>query len=104
MARHGDRLRGAQMDRRVADPAVAPAAHGADPAQHQGGARARPRDRPVQGRDRGPDQARKSVVSGKSVSVRVDLGGRRIIKNKNHITSAYQQLIMNTTKYIYKSK
>src|SRR3546814_20484629 len=25
---------------------------------------------------------RKSVVSGKSVSVRVDLGGRRIIKNK----------------------
>src|SRR3546814_18783641 len=28
---------------------------------------------------------RKSVVSGKSVSVRVDLGGRRIIKNKNKI-------------------
>src|SRR3546814_17732141 len=29
--------------------------------------------------------ARKSVVSGKSVSVRVDLGGRRIIiKKKNH--------------------
>src|SRR3546814_14036413 len=27
---------------------------------------------------------RKSVVSGKSVSVRVDLGGRRIIKNKNN--------------------
>src|SRR3546814_15352698 len=27
---------------------------------------------------------RKSVVSGKSVSVRVDLGGRRIIKTKNH--------------------
>src|SRR3546814_13203624 len=26
---------------------------------------------------------RKSVVQGKSVSVRVDLGGRRIIKNKN---------------------
>src|SRR3546814_11970509 len=26
---------------------------------------------------------RKSVVSGKSVSVRVDLGGRRIIKQKN---------------------
>src|SRR3546814_16698317 len=26
---------------------------------------------------------RKSVVSGKSVSVRVDLGGRRIIKNKH---------------------
>src|SRR3546814_4771828 len=29
---------------------------------------------------------RKSVVEGKSVSVRVDLGGRRII-NKKHITS-----------------
>src|SRR3546814_17367337 len=27
---------------------------------------------------------RKSVVSGKSVSVRVDLGGRRIIKKKQH--------------------
>src|SRR3546814_11758807 len=29
---------------------------------------------------------RKSVVSGKSVSVRVDLGGRRIIKKKKHYT------------------
>src|SRR3546814_19859681 len=29
-------------------------------------------------------QDRKSVVSGKSVSVRVDLGGRRLIKNKTH--------------------
>src|SRR3546814_12480860 len=28
------------------------------------------------------DEDRKSVVEGKSVSVRVDLGGRRIIKNK----------------------
>src|SRR3546814_20161648 len=28
------------------------------------------------------DEDRKSVVSGKSVSVRVDLGGRRIIKKK----------------------
>src|SRR3546814_17278486 len=27
---------------------------------------------------------RKSVVSGKSVSVRVDLGGRRIMNNKNN--------------------
>src|SRR3546814_15576710 len=27
---------------------------------------------------------RKSVVSGKSVSVRVDLGGRRIVKKKRH--------------------
>src|SRR3546814_15656053 len=30
---------------------------------------------------------RKSVVYGKSVSVRVDLGGRRIIKKKNKIAS-----------------
>src|SRR3546814_2372432 len=29
-------------------------------------------------------QDRKSVVSGKSVSVRVELGGRRIIKQKQH--------------------
>src|SRR3546814_11646973 len=29
------------------------------------------------------DLDRKSVVSGKSVSVRVDLGGRRILKKKN---------------------
>src|SRR3546814_18422957 len=33
--------------------------------------------KPSAGRDR------KSVVSGKSVSVRVDLGGRRLIKKKN---------------------
>src|SRR3546814_17742256 len=33
----------------------------------------------------GPDD-RKSVVSGKSVSVSVDLGGRRIIKKKNYKT------------------
>src|SRR3546814_12127710 len=31
------------------------------------------------------DQDRKSVVSGKRVSVRVDPGGRRIIKKKNTI-------------------
>src|SRR3546814_13591045 len=30
------------------------------------------------------EAARKSVVQGKSVSVRVDLGGRRIIKKKKH--------------------
>src|SRR3546814_11542322 len=30
---------------------------------------------------------RKSVVEGKSVSVRVDLGGRRIIKKKNKTTT-----------------
>src|SRR3546814_20029476 len=32
-----------------------------------------------------PALDRKSVVSGKSVSVRVDLGGRRIIKKKKYI-------------------
>src|SRR3546814_16973626 len=31
---------------------------------------------------------RKSVVSGKSVSVSVDIGGRRIMKNKKHTESA----------------
>src|SRR3546814_11842161 len=34
---------------------------------------------------------RKSVVSGKSVSVRVDLGGRRIIKKKNTINEQSPQ-------------
>src|SRR3546814_15559848 len=33
-----------------------------------------------------PGEDRKSVVSGKSVSVRVDLGGRRIIKKKKRST------------------
>src|SRR3546814_19527849 len=35
-------------------------------------------------------QARKSVVSGKSVSVRLDLVGRRIIKNKNSNTNIHK--------------
>src|SRR3546814_16458486 len=34
-----------------------------------------------------PPPDRKSVVSGKSVSVRVDLGGRRISKKKNNRTT-----------------
>src|SRR3546814_14191386 len=38
---------------------------------------------------------RKSVVSGKSVSVRVDLGGRRLIKQKNNI----QQQLTTTYKH-----
>src|SRR3546814_14597176 len=38
--------------------------------------------------ERGGD--RKSVVKGKSVSVRVDLGGRRIIKKKMQIQSGRQ--------------
>src|SRR3546814_18447237 len=36
------------------------------------------------GHSRNPRIDRKSVVSGKSVSVSVDLGGRRVIKKKNH--------------------
>src|SRR3546814_11290633 len=35
---------------------------------------------------------RKSVVSGKSVSVRVDLGGRRIIKQKTKTSDKYKTL------------
>src|SRR3546814_12424827 len=34
---------------------------------------------------------RKSVVSGKRVSVRVDLGGRRIIKTKINITTEHMR-------------
>src|SRR3546814_18043659 len=36
-------------------------------------------------------KARKSVVSGKSVSVRVDLGGRRIIKKKTLVSQDQNQ-------------
>src|SRR3546814_16074433 len=36
---------------------------------------------------------RKSVVSGKSVSVRVDLGGRRIIKKKNASTHSHRNTL-----------
>src|SRR3546814_19911671 len=39
----------------------------------------------VAGGSHGDGEDRKSVVSGKSVSVRVDLGGRRLIKKKKHI-------------------
>src|SRR3546814_16757165 len=35
---------------------------------------------------------RKSVVSGKSVSVSVDLGGRRIMKNKKRQTKTYKNM------------
>src|SRR3546814_16584732 len=38
------------------------------------------------------DQDRKSVVSGKSVSVRVDLGGRRILKKTKNKTSNLNML------------
>src|SRR3546814_14232389 len=36
---------------------------------------------------------RKSVVEGKSVSVRVDLGGRRIIKKKSNTTTKNRRAI-----------
>src|SRR3546814_1430433 len=42
--------------------------------------------------DRSRPGDRKSVVSGKSVSVRVDLGGRRIIKNKKINTTQLQTI------------
>src|SRR3546814_17216001 len=58
-----------------------------------------PADAAADGKDGGlvePDviaeHDRKSVVSGKSVSVRVDLGGRRIIKQKNKQTTTTQHL------------
>src|SRR3546814_14116579 len=44
--------------------------------------------RPRQKMKLGGDQDRKSVVSGKSVSVRVDLGGRRIIQKKRRRLSS----------------
>src|SRR3546814_8276339 len=53
-----------------------PAAPGRLPGDGRGGEAA---GRPLHAADR---QDRKSVVQGKSVSVRVDLGGRRTIKNE----------------------
>src|SRR3546814_11106353 len=47
----------------------------------------------AEGRDTGGHQDRKSVVSGKGVSVRVNLGGRRIITNKNNKSNIKQELI-----------
>src|SRR3546814_18224584 len=43
---------------------------------------------------------RKSVVSGKSVSVRVDLGGRRIIKKKNQKSKKQKYVIHENIIYI----
>src|SRR3546814_14645947 len=40
---------------------------------------------------------RKSVVEGKSVSVRVDLGGRRIFKKKQHDNNAERYVIVSIT-------
>src|SRR3546814_710709 len=40
---------------------------------------------------------RQSVVSGKSVSVRVDIGGRRIINHKHHINFKDDRTTMTAT-------
>src|SRR3546814_11005750 len=54
------------------------------------GLRPRPVHRDHRGR-RPHRQARKSVVWGKRVSVRVALGGRRIIKKKKHVIYRYNR-------------
>src|SRR3546814_12382981 len=43
------------------------------------------------------DVARKSVVSGQSVSVRVDLGGLRIIQTKHNHTTTHSSPIPHNT-------
>src|SRR3546814_17246518 len=47
---------------------------------------------------RGVPIDRKSVVEGKSVSVRVDLGGRRIIKKKKKYNNKKDSTVKPTTK------
>src|SRR3546814_14601297 len=42
--------------------------------------------------EKGMAEDRKSVVEGKSVSVRVDLGGRRILKKKNNSMRDYRHI------------
>src|SRR3546814_18954163 len=62
------------------------------------------RDQHDTGRDQPdrPEADRKSVVSGKSVSVRLDLGGRRILKKQiNYNTPTY---VLNNTNYDIKTQ
>src|SRR3546814_18759407 len=78
-----DRARGERLRR---ESGIEQGRAGRDAADARGGDRIR-RRRPV--RTGAVDQRRraldrKSVVSGKRVSVRVDLGGRRILKKKKH--------------------
>src|SRR3546814_17379277 len=61
---------------------LAPPHHEAEPFRHS---------RNVRRRRSGAAADRKSVGSGKSVSVRVDLGGRRIIKKKNKEQHIYPE-------------
>src|SRR3546814_4365751 len=60
-----------------------PGNRGPEGAEADGTAAPQPHALLLPGRGRAAD-ARKSVVSGKRVSVRVDLGGRRIIKINTH--------------------
>src|SRR3546814_17745077 len=69
--RPGDRVEPLRQGRRVSTGRAGRQGRARVPAGH-----ARREARPLDDRDR------KSVASGKSVSVRVDLGGRRIIKKK----------------------
>src|SRR3546814_18797204 len=46
---------------------------------------------------------RKSVVSGKSVSVRVDIGGRRIINKNKDIYTSYLLKYDRLSRYIYET-
>src|SRR3546814_11828056 len=48
---------------------------------------------PLLGTEAGQREDRKSVVSGKSVAVRVDRGGRRIIKKKNRTYHSDDRLV-----------
>src|SRR3546814_18039049 len=57
--------------------------------RHEGGIAAVVVARADIGNASSPELDRKSGVSGKSVSVRVDLGGRRIIKKKQRKTVTY---------------
>src|SRR3546814_16955248 len=59
------------------------------PAAGYGPARGRDSADPPSPRPPGRRTDRKSVVSGKSVSVRVDLVGRRVIKTKTHVRRTY---------------
>src|SRR3546814_16183951 len=56
--------------------------------------------RSIATKSKAPEQAvdRKSVVSGTSVSVRVDLGGRRIIKKKTRKKTKYKHNQSKPTK------
>src|SRR3546814_16316797 len=65
-----------------AAPIGAPMPSGAGPSRRTGTSRCSGTARRAQPSAGGPGSDRKRVVSGKSVSVRVDIGGRRIIKKK----------------------